>query len=111
MGSFGVANVFGLYDLLGNVWEWCADPWHDSYEGAPTDGSVWDENNNDNYYQSYIDLLVNIKNDNRRRLLRGGSWYVDPDDCRSAIRNDNDAPDSRLNGFGFRLVSAIALTP
>ena len=56
--SFGVANSFGLYDMHGNVWELCADPRHESYEGAPQDGSVW-ESSSDNY---------------SHRSVRGGSW-------------------------------------
>ncbi len=57
------ANAWGLHDMHGNVWEWCADQWHDNYEGAPEDGRAWiDDEANQN------------KNDMNRRLLRGGSW-------------------------------------
>jgi formylglycine-generating enzyme required for sulfatase activity len=71
VGSFGVANNFGLYDMHGNVWEWCQDEWHDSYDGAPTDGSAW----------------LGNEEGSDTRLLRGGSWGNDPGNCRSAYRN------------------------
>jgi formylglycine-generating enzyme required for sulfatase activity len=96
VGSFKVANAFGLFDLHGNVWEWCLDHWHDSYKGAPSDGSAWlDADKNDN--------------DNHSRLLRGGSWVFIPRLCRSAFRFRNDA-DYRLNDIGFRLVCALPWT-
>jgi formylglycine-generating enzyme required for sulfatase activity len=83
---FGLANAFGLSDMHGNVWEWCQDHWHDSYKGAPTDGSAW------------------IKGgDSERRILRGGSWLRDPGNCRSAYRY-YDGPDDRYFCNGFRVV-------
>jgi formylglycine-generating enzyme required for sulfatase activity len=85
-------NAFGLYDLHGNVWEWCLDHWHDNYEGAPTDGSAWLSDN-----------------EGARRLLRGGSWDCYPRDCRSATR-DFYAPAIRLLNIGFRVVCEIPRT-
>ncbi|GAB1543377.1 hypothetical protein NUACC21_60510 [Scytonema sp. NUACC21] len=86
------ANAFGLYDMHGNVWEWCADDWHSNYEAAPSDGGIWIKNNNDNQI----------------KLLRGGSWYDNPEHCRSAYRNDH-FPDNDFNDFnGFRVVCGFA---
>ena len=91
VGSFGVANNFGLYDMHGNVWEWCQDDWHSDYEGAPIDESAWlnnEENNND-------------------KLLRGGSWGSNPAYCRSAFRSINSLDDDDVN-VGFRVVCSGA---
>jgi formylglycine-generating enzyme required for sulfatase activity len=93
VGSFGVANGFGLYDMHGNVWEWCLDHWHMNYQGAPTDGSAWINNS-----------------DNGSRVLRGGSWSFDPCNCRSAYRRGSSAAD-RYFDFGFRVVYSSARTP
>lgn len=69
LGTFA-PNPWGLYDMHGNVWEWVQDAVHDNYEGAPVDGSAWEEGS-----------------DNSRRILRGGSWLYHPRYLRSALRN------------------------
>jgi formylglycine-generating enzyme required for sulfatase activity len=95
VGFFKVANAFGLYDMHGNVWEWCMDHWHDSYKGASSDGSAW--------------LDARAKKD-APRVLRGGSWFFSPADCRSASRDGGDAV-NRDSHIGFRLVSPARILP
>ena len=87
MGNFP-PNSFGLYDMHGNVWEWCQDVGHSSYDGAPVDGSAW----------------VNGGN-SRHTVLRGGSWDGIPRWCRSAIRNIYISVEAVSYIIGFRLVS------
>jgi formylglycine-generating enzyme required for sulfatase activity len=84
VGSFA-ANPWGLYQVHGNVWEWCEDAWHDRYHGAPSDGSAWVQDG-----------------DASRRVLRGGSWYDNPWGLRSAPRY-RDSTDGRGCIFGFRV--------
>jgi len=79
-------NSFGLYDMHGNLWEWCADDWHPNYEGVPTDGSFW------------LDGNKNFSS------LRGGSWLKYPNICRSAIRDVSYRRDNLHNYIGFRIV-------
>jgi formylglycine-generating enzyme required for sulfatase activity/tRNA A-37 threonylcarbamoyl transferase component Bud32 len=86
VGSFQVANAFGLYDMHGQVWEWCADTWHNNYDGAPCDGSAWE-----------------VGGDSYRRVLRGGSWNFRAELCRSASRSWNEC-DGGLRICGLRVV-------
>ena len=82
-------NPFGLYDMHGNVWEWCEDDWHGNYINAPTDGSAWNSRSGSH------------------KLLRGGSWFGNPGDCRSAYRS-NYYLDLNLSNIGFRVVCSGA---
>ncbi len=82
-------NTFGLYDMHGNVFEWCEDVWHDSYKGAPDDGSAWTEGEGSGQH-----------------VMRGGAWYSPPRDCRSAYRNSN----SEVDGIGFRVCCSVPTT-
>ncbi|UJB68015.1 SUMF1/EgtB/PvdO family nonheme iron enzyme [Acaryochloris sp. 'Moss Beach'] len=86
VGQFA-PNTLGLYDMHGQVWEWCQDHWHDTYKGAPTDGSAW------------------VKQDDLRshRVRRGGSWYDGPHACRSAFRY-RSLPSNFQNSYGLRVV-------
>jgi formylglycine-generating enzyme required for sulfatase activity len=87
------ANVWGLHDMHGNVWEWCLDEWHESYEGAPSDGRAW------------VDAVEGQKSKElvKTRLLRGGSWNYIPRSCRSAYRG-RALPVNAYFSVGFRVV-------
>jgi formylglycine-generating enzyme required for sulfatase activity/uncharacterized caspase-like protein len=84
------ANAWGLYDMHGNVWEWCVDHWHGNYQGAPSDGSAWLSQNKDAY-----------------RVFRGGSWLGIPGESRSACRRYND-PSNHHNVVGFRVCVSVS---
>ncbi|MBD1213839.1 MAG: formylglycine-generating enzyme family protein [Dolichospermum circinale Clear-D4] len=100
VGSFGVANNFGLYDMHGNVWEWCLDDWHDDYKGAPTDESAW-FNSDDK-----------LSDKSKPAVMRGGSWIFYPRFCRSASRFSNlrDERGSIDYSIGFRVVCVVGRT-
>ncbi len=106
-------NAFGLYDMHGNVYELCADPWHKNYQGAPEDSRVW----NNEYYQDLPDDLrellknENLLEDDNGCIFRGGSWYYVPWSCRSAYRLRGD-PDltNDSDDVGFRVVCVAPRT-
>lgn len=81
-------NQFGLFDMLGNVWEWTEDCSHENYQGAPADGSAWKEAND---------------GDCNRRVVRGELWIDTPQFLRLALRNRSSADDA-VNILGFRIV-------
>ena len=82
-------NKFGLYDMHGNVWEWCQDNWHPDYENAPNDCQAW---------------VSRIDSGN---VIRGGSWSVNPSYCRSATRIHEDPENPIQNNIGFRVVCRV----
>ena len=84
VGSFK-PNAFGLYDMVGNAYEWVEDCMHNNYNGAPTDGSAWIEGG-----------------DCKRRVVRGGSWNDDPRALRAAVRDVRTTRD-RHGDLGFRV--------
>ncbi|NEU80278.1 SUMF1/EgtB/PvdO family nonheme iron enzyme [Nostoc sp. UIC 10630] len=88
VGSY-LPNAFGLYDMHGNVYEWCVDHWHGNYASAPTDGTAWIVNGN-----------------SEKRVVRGGSWDLFPAGCRAANRAYG-SPVSRSSNIGFRVVCSV----
>lgn len=77
------ANNWGLHEMHGNVWEWCADTWHGNYDGAPADGSAW------------------LDEGAANRVIRGGSWNGDARHIRAAHRG-RFGPGHRFDLVGFR---------
>ena len=82
-------NAFGLYDMLGNAWEWVEDVWHEDYDGAPSDGTAWKYGGNRQW-----------------RVIRGGCWDSDPRDARAPLRLWIE-PSIRNYGIGFRVARAL----
>jgi formylglycine-generating enzyme required for sulfatase activity len=98
--------------MHGNVWEWCLDHWHHGYEGAPADGSAW-LSTMEQQNQSFTKPVKNVIEDSEPRLLRGGSWFDFPRDCRSAYRLHNQ-PGLAYSTVGFRVVclpQGLSLNP
>ncbi|QHG19078.1 SUMF1/EgtB/PvdO family nonheme iron enzyme [Nostoc sp. ATCC 53789] len=89
VGSLQIANFFGLFDMHGNVWEWCLDHWHENYNNAPNNADSWRDSS-----------------DNQIYVMRGGSWRNDPYLCRSSSRLQKNASEMS-NHVGFRIVCSL----
>jgi formylglycine-generating enzyme required for sulfatase activity len=89
VGSFQFANSFGLFDMHGNVWEWCLDNWHQNYNNAPSNGDAW------------LDSI-----ENQIRVMRGGSWHNAPSMCRSSYRQYINASEI-FHNVCFRIVRSL----
>ena len=94
-------NAWGLYDMLGNVWQWCQDFQHDDYEKAPSDGTIWIDGT---YYYNYgTRWSIGDRYFEQVSMLRGGSWNSDTEDVRSAKR-EKALASTTSKDIGFRLV-------
>ncbi len=85
-------NAWGIYDMLGNVWEWCLDDYHSSFKGAPADGSAW------------------INSKKRFKVRRGGCWRNAPFECNITTRAYY-GPDKKYDSLGFRPVIVGKVAP
>ncbi len=96
VGSY-VGNAIGVFDVLGNAWEWVADCWHDDYHGAPVDGSVW--TSGDTWQHA---------GHCPKKVLRGGSWFSYPR-ITSATYRDWDLKHYRVSNYGFRVARGVSM--
>ena len=104
VGTFP-ANAWGLYDMHGNVWEWCLDPWHEDYNNPLDHGcTLLELVEPDGRVDAdpEAEVLNGSERDERRHVLRGGSWFYDPSNCRSACRVRSH-PVVTSNDVGFRV--------
>lgn len=84
-------NAFGLFDVHGNVSEWCQDVWIGGYRGAPSDGSAREGAKD---------------SEGRERILRGGNFHTFSEECAAGARG-HDAPDAKDDGYGLRPAASL----